>query len=233
MTYHAWHFVRLVDGRPVLRDGRPMPEPGEWLVHEGEVRLCESGLHASWKPLDALSFVSWPDAAVCLVEVDEIEGQDIDDYNDKFVCRRRNVIAWAPADETLRGFARQCALSVLHLWDAPAVVREWLETGREEVRDAAGSAAWYAARSADWYTARSAAWSAARSATEDAAWSAARSATEDAAWSAARSATEDAAGYAARYAARSAAWYAAWSAQNTLLESMLLRLLDVDLGELS
>jgi len=37
-------------------------------------------------------------------------------------------------------------LDVIHLWDAPAVVREYLETGDESKRDAA----WAAARDAAW-----------------------------------------------------------------------------------
>ena len=70
--------------------------------------------------------------------------------------------------ETLREFARWCALQVIDLWDAPDVVRRYLETGDETLRDAsqsaALSAAWDAALSAAWDAAGSAALSAAGSA---------------------------------------------------------------------
>jgi hypothetical protein len=115
----------------------------------------------------------------------------------------------ADATETLRVFARACALDVLDKWDAPAVVREYLETGNEDLRVAAEAAARSAAESAA-DSARSAwpaAWSAARSA-ESAAWSAAWSA-ELAAWSA------------------ESAEAAARSKQNTRLEAMLLELLQL------
>jgi hypothetical protein len=39
-------------------------------------------------------------------------------------------------------FARACALDVLHLWDAPDVVRAYLTTGDETIREDAARAAW-------------------------------------------------------------------------------------------
>ena len=92
------------------------------------------------------------------------------------------IVARFDATEPLRSFARQCALDVIHLWDAPAVVRQYLETGDESLRDAAR----YAARAAAWDAARDAAWDAARDAAWAAAWDAARAAAWDAAWDAAR-----------------------------------------------
>ena len=200
----GWHYVVLKDGAPILRDGRPLPPVGEWLEEKGDVVICERGLHASWRAVDALGYASPVPLAACLVEVDDI----VTEHDDKFVCRRRRVLAWSPCDDVLRLFAREAALSVLHLWkgEVPAVVREYLETGRKEIRWAASSAAESAAESA----ARLAAWSAARSA----AWSAAWSAAESAAWSAAESA--------AWSAAESAARSAAISDMNATLESMLL-----------
>lgn len=50
----AYHFVGAT-----LRDGRAVPPDGEWLVHEGEAVMCESGLHASRDPFDALSVGKW------------------------------------------------------------------------------------------------------------------------------------------------------------------------------
>jgi hypothetical protein len=63
----------------------------------------------------------------------------------------------------LREFARWCALQVIHLWDAPDVVRQYLETGDESLRAAARAATRAAARNA----ARNAACDAARNAACD------------------------------------------------------------------
>ena len=179
MSKLAWHFVG-----ETLRDGRPIPADGEWLVHEGPIVICESGLHASLHPYDALQYALGP--VLCSVECDGVE----DEERDKFVCRRRRIVARADVTETLRYFARMQALSVVHLWDAPDVVLDYLMTGDESSRDAAGSAA------------RAAALDAALWAAGYAARSAARSAAGSAAWDAAISAAWDAAGWAARDTAR-------------------------------
>ena len=181
----AWHFVS-----DTLRDGSPVPPDGEWLEYEGPVEMCFSGLHASRNPLDALLYA--PGSLLCRVECDEV----IDEVDDKLVCRRRRIIQRLDMTDTLRAYARQCALSVANLWDMPAVVRQYLETGDEGIRDATLAAVRAAARDA----ARDAARSAARSAVRDAAWAAAR----DAARAAARDAAWD--------AVRGAAWDAAWGA---------------------
>ncbi len=47
----AYHFVG-----DTLRDGRPIPADGEWLVHDGPVTICEAGLHASRHVFDALEY---------------------------------------------------------------------------------------------------------------------------------------------------------------------------------
>lgn len=194
----AYHFVNST-----LRDGRPIPANGEWLEHEGDVVLCASGLHASVDAFDALEYA--PGSVLCMVECsgEVIRGED------KLVCSRRRIIARFDAEQLLWEFSRKQALSVVHLWDAPKVVVEFLETGNEDLRaaardaardaawaaardaarDAARYAAWYAAWAAAWAAARGEAWSAARYAARDEAWGAAR----DAVWAAARAATWDAA----------------------------------------
>ena len=48
----------------------------------------------------------------------------------------------------LREFARWCALSVIDKWDAPEIVRRYLETGDESIRAAAIAAASAAASDA-------------------------------------------------------------------------------------
>ena len=61
----AWHFTGAT-----LRGGQPIPRYGVWLRHEGRVAMCESGLHASRRILDALSYA--PGSSIHRVEVAEI-----------------------------------------------------------------------------------------------------------------------------------------------------------------
>jgi hypothetical protein len=198
----AWHFVG-----DTLRDGRPVPKDGVWLVHKGPVGICVSGLHASLDPFDALQYAPGP--VLCQVEVDSI----VTRQSDKLVCRRRRIIKRGDMTEMLRYFARMQALSVVHLWNAPDVVLDYLMTGDEKIRaaawDAAGAAAGAAARAAARDAARDAAGDAARAA----AWDAARDAARAAARDAARAAAWDAAGD----AARAAAWDAARRDFNALV----------------
>lgn len=208
----AYHFVGAT-----LRDGRPVPADGEWLVYDGPVVLCGSGLHASRRPWHALQFA--PGATLCLVEVTDIVAEE----DDKLVARRRRIVRRVDLTADLRAFARQCALGVLHLWDAPDVVRRYLETGDETLRDAAWDAAWADEGGAACAAARNAALADERDYARTAAWAAARNAARTAAWDAAWDAAWTAADYAAQAAAwddemahtraaAKAAWTAAWDA---------------------
>lgn len=190
MSERAYHFVG-----PTLRDGRPIPADGEWLIHEGDIAICASGLHASSCPFDALKYA--PGHTLCLVDVDEV----IERHNDKLVARRRRIVARLDAGPLLWAFARACARDGLHLWSAPDVVRRYLETGDESLRGAAKAAA-LAARldGAAWYAAQAAAMGAldAGLAAQAAARAAARSVqaaargASDADWAAAWAAARDA-----------------------------------------
>ena len=153
----AWYFstterkLRFGDGRQI--------EVGVTHEVEGRPVLCEHGLHASVNILDALKYAPGP----VLWEV-ELSGEIIED-NDKMVATHRTYLREIDCEEILREFARWCALQVIDLWDAPPVVREYLETGKEELRAAARAAwdAWdaaWAARDAAWDAARDAAWDA-------------------------------------------------------------------------
>ena len=153
---------------------------GRWLVHKGPLVICDSGFHASIRPIDALQYApgNWVQRVEC-AEIGDCTG-----HTDKLVCVRRKRLWVADAESTLRGFARRCALDVLPLagdFTGADIVREYLETGREDIRaaarDAAGDAAWAAAWDAAW----AAAWAAAGAS----AWAAARDAAGDAAWAAA------------------------------------------------
>lgn len=156
---HAWHFVS-----DTLRDGRPIPPDGEWLRHEGKIKPCASGLHASIRLIDALQYA--PGNTLCRV----IVRRDIQHHdNDKIVGSERLILWRYDAEATLRQFARKTALSVAHLWDMPDIVRQYLETGDESIRAAARGAA----RAAACDAACDAAWDAARDAARGAAWAAA------------------------------------------------------------
>ena len=172
-----------------LRDGRPIPPIGEWLEHDGPLVPCKSGLHASAHPFDALKYALKYAPGNMLHRV-ELEGDLVlhGDPPDKCVGRRRKIIATIDATSLLREYARWCASQVLYLWDAPQVVRDYLATGDESLRDAARDAA----EAAAWDAGDAA--GAARDAARDAAW---------AAWAAARAARD--AAWAARDAARAAA----------------------------
>lgn len=135
MTILAYHFIGAT-----LRDGSPIPPDGEWLEYVGDIRMCESGYHASVEPFDAFQYA--PGNTLCLVECDDVVAQQ----NDKLVCRRRRIVARFDATEFLWEAARAWALEVAHLWNAPPVVIEYLQTGDESKR----YAAWAAASAAAW-----------------------------------------------------------------------------------
>jgi hypothetical protein len=221
----AWHFVG-----DALRDGRPIPADGVTLKHKGKLELCASGLHASERLIDALNYAPGP--ILCRVQM----GGTIKKESDKLVARQRTILWRVNSTDVLRKFARQCALDVAHLWNMPPVVRQYLETGDENLRAAAKAAASDAARAAASdaaraaasaaasdaaraaasaaakYAASAAAKYAARDAASAAAWAAAWDAARAAARAAASAAARDAAWDAAKDAARDAAWDAAWAA---------------------
>ena len=215
MTEYYWHFATIGEGdvpRLGYGDNREI-KVGETLAVHAKPVLCSVGLHASAKLWDALGYANGERLALCRVTL----GGTVLYDTDKSVANERTVIAMLDAnatDKLLRDFARWCALQVIHLWDAPDIVRQYLETGDESLRaaarDAARAAAWAAAKAA----ARDAAWAAAWAAAGDAARAAAR----DAAGAAARAAARDAAGDAARAAARAVARDAAIEQYATELE---------------
>lgn len=160
----AWHFVG-----DKLRDGRDVPADGETLTHDGPLTLCVSGLHASIRAIDALHYAPTGARWLCRVRCG---GETIED-TDKLVCRERTILWRVPCDPMILDFARLCARSVLHLWDAPQVVRDYLDTGDENIRAAALAATRSAAGDAAWVAlaaARDAAWDAARHAARASAW---------------------------------------------------------------
>ena len=140
----AYHFVGAT-----LRDGRQVPPDGEWLEHSGTLVMCESGLHASPTPFEALQYA--PGNVLCEVEMEGCLPIS-EEHKDKLVASRRRIIRRMDLEVVMFPFARQCALDVAHLWKAPQIVLDFLNTGDESLRAAAraaGDAAW-AAGDAAW-----------------------------------------------------------------------------------
>jgi len=210
----AWHFLK--EGR-LLRDDKEAPPVGETLVHEGEIKICQSGLHASKDILDALGYA--PGEHLCRVECYEVEKT----HDDKFVCRERTIIAEADITTELHIFAIWCAEQALDLIDKPdprslealRAKRLWLD-GKATDKELA--AARDAARAAAWAAAWDAAGAAARTVAMDAARAAAGAAARDAAWAAAWAA--------ARAATRAATWAATWAAARDAQRIKLLELIE-------
>ena len=183
----AWHFTAATS---LANGDKRAIKLGETLSVEGKIVPCVHGLHASVSAYDALTYAPGP----ILWRV-ELSGTVVPhgDPVDKYAASQRTAIAGGiDVSPALREYARWCALQVIHLWDAPAVVREYLETGYESLRvaarDAAGAAAMDAAAMDAWNV-----WAAATAVRDawDDAWAAARSAqaaSAAAAWTAASAA---------------------------------------------
>jgi hypothetical protein len=111
-----------------------------------------------------------------------------------YVMEGKRYTGCVDAENILRKFARDCALDVIHLWNAPPIVRKYLETGDESIREAARDAARDIVRDdtsdvagyAAWCAAGDALWEGAWTAAKTAAWAAARSAAGSTAWNAVR-----------------------------------------------
>ena len=136
----AWHFVASK-----LRDGRAIPRVGSVLKQSGDIILCENGLHGSVRILDAPQYAPYETKWICRTEH---RGVIVEHGNNKLASSERVILWKVEADPILRKFARMCALDVIHLWDAPDIVKKYLKTGKEEYRAAAWAAAGAAAGTA-------------------------------------------------------------------------------------
>jgi len=170
----AWHF--LLEGG-VTRDGQTVTV-GSRLHVDPPLVLCERGLHASHRIIDALRYAPGP--VVCRVRM---SGEIVDGL-DKLVATDREVVAMTDATNVLHEFAcvvaeealRKAGATDERLWNAIATKRRWL------ARDATYtelSAALEAANT-DWGAAKAAS-AAARETAWEAAWWAACWATKVAA----------------------------------------------------
>ena len=183
----AWHFT---DGM-TLRDGQSL-EVGKTYTYEGEIKICESGYHASRRLIDALRYAHG--AQISRVEC----WGDVQEQDDKLVARNRTVLWTLDATMILHEFA--CMVAEISL-------SKVVNPDPRSLAAIKAKRKWIKGKISDKEL--------------DAAWSAAEDAAEDAAWSAAWSAAESAAESAARDAARDAAWDAAWSHFDKLLTQMV------------
>jgi hypothetical protein len=176
---YAWHFIKE-DG---TAHGGYVPPSDKQEKFSGEIQLCNSGLHASERIIDALQYANGSilRRVVCSGEV--VRGAD------KLVCTQRKELWRIDATVILHEFACWTVEQAISLIDNPdprsvaaiQAKRDWLAGKITDIElDAARDAAWAAARDAALADARDAALA---DAARSAAWAAARSAV----WAAARS----------------------------------------------
>lgn len=103
----AWHFLYDTG---LMRDGR---KPRKIETHDGELALCQSGLHASVKLTDALQYA--PGIILCRVRCSGkiVMGED------KLVCSQREIL-WCVTTDMLHEFARLAALRATRVYAAKA-----------------------------------------------------------------------------------------------------------------
>lgn len=152
----AWHFIKE-DCRLRYNDYR-LVVPGETITVLGPIAPCRYGLHASESIMHALQYAPGP--VVCHVRL----GGKIVRETDKAVASERTCLWMIDATEVLDEFARACALKRIDSWDAPAIVKNYLQTGDSSIRKDTRELAWSHTEHIRWKpgidAARSAAWAA-------------------------------------------------------------------------
>jgi len=123
------------------------------------INLCRWGLHLSINALDALVY-----AKGTIVWRVKAGGEIVRDDN-KLVCSERTYIAGGTnVTDTLERFAQLCALDVVHLWDAPKVLVQYLRTGnkvlQKDALDVIDSPTWVTYPTTAEEVAKDAAWEA-------------------------------------------------------------------------
>ena len=132
MNYvYGWWFSR--DNFLPHGDGRPVVV-GKTLTVKPPLEMCRHGLHFSRTVLEALQYAPGP-----ILHMVRGSGEILS-RSDKFCAEQRMEIARIDATDLLYGFARKCVWDVIHLWPAPKVVKQYLKTGNESLRDAAHNA---------------------------------------------------------------------------------------------
>ena len=189
----GWHFARA-DLRLGHGDEREI-RVGETLTVEPPIELCERGLHASVRPLDALKYAS--ESIACRVR---LSGQVIAG-EDKAVATERTVLVMVDGRHVFPAFIRYTLVYrkpyLVQLFEQAGLADHARLIGRldmahapyGDIKDtmaaagaAAGASTARAAGAVAWDAARAAAWAAAWDAAWDDAWAAAWDAAYGAAW---------------------------------------------------
>ena len=144
----GWHFAKTgPNGTPVLRDGT-LAVAGTVRV-KGPLVLCEWGLHASERALDALKYAPGPWLSLVELSGEVVRGED------KAVATERTAGGYRDVSSILHEFAVRCAVRALERvqvpdersWAACDLTLGWLmgvvddETLCDAVDDAADAAA--------------------------------------------------------------------------------------------
>jgi hypothetical protein len=119
----AWCFTDETNSGPPLG-----PPPWDIRRSREDAKLYYSGFHAYDDLISALE-----QADGHILHYARMDGRIIRS-GDELVASDRTVLWSINAKEILRTCARNWAVAVIHLWDAPPIVREFLEAGREELR---------------------------------------------------------------------------------------------------
>lgn len=122
----AWHYT---DGDK-LRDGRKVPPPGETLIHEGELLLRESGLHASINLLDATIYAAGTTLHRVWVE-------HFIESTDKLVARHRTILWSVNVEPIFDEVAWYLAKKASTFFYNTPTIQEALLKWTPETRDAA------------------------------------------------------------------------------------------------
>jgi len=120
----AWHFIKN-DKTMNYGKGETIVVGKKYSV-EGEIKLCEFGLHGSINPNNALIYA--PGSIICWCEF----GGEIILGHDKLVAQERTVLWMSNAKKALGEYSRWCALEVIENWNAPKIVIEYLNTGNNK-----------------------------------------------------------------------------------------------------
>ena len=171
MTDRYYYFASK-DRRLWYSDNR-LIEEGVTHTVEPPLNLCNHGLHASRRAIDALLYAPGP--TICIVEL----SGEILHADDKSCATERTYLDVFDGGDLLSKFARRCALDVINLRDAPYLVREYLETGDADLRADARTAAWDSDWDSDLGSDLLAAWYAAWETVWSGAWYAAKAAARD------------------------------------------------------
>lgn len=125
-TVRAWRFVGQDDD-----DNRPVATRLEWVEFTGPLEPGFSGMVGSEQPLDAL-YLGMGNVVTRIELRSEIERA-----GEQLVARSQRLLWRADAAAPLMAFARQEALAVADLWDAPESVRRYLRTQDQGLLDVA------------------------------------------------------------------------------------------------